>query len=548
MAPSALDLLVFRETRQQMRGPGLKSTLLRELAQFPVRPSRDNVMAALLRAGELECAVADANQPTAGAHSQATDRLAKALLEPESPIDRSMLAKDLAETATPDHVLVSPPEGFAYYALHPLAFAEALAKIPSLAASALVVGIRSIGTTLSAITAVSARKLGLHAQRFTVRPGGHPYNRQTQFSPGQLDLIRRSAACGADFMVVDEGPGLSGSSFLSVAEALERAGAARERITLICGHQPDFDSLRADDGPWRARRFRWVAATSPPRRPANADLFMGGGEWRKLLFPGEDKWPACWTSLERLKYLSAAPRANQKLFKFRGFGHYGQEAFEREEQLAAAGFGPRPTEESDGFASYDWLRGGPMSVQDISTSALQRLAKYCAFRAQAFAADVTELSALEQMTNHNLCQLGIDLGTRLPVERPAICDGRMQPHEWLLAVDGQMLKTDSGSHGDDHFFPGPADIAWDLAGAVVEWQMDETQTEFLLEAYRRASGDDARGRIANFTTAYAVFRSAYSRMAANALPGGDEEARFQVAEAAYRGVLEQLGQVAASQP
>ena len=26
-------------------------------------------------------------------------------------------------------------------------------------------------------------------------------------------------------------------------------------------------------------------------------------------------------------------------------------------------------------------------------------------------------------------------------------------------------------HGDDHFFPGPTDIAWDLAGTIVEWEL-----------------------------------------------------------------------------
>jgi hypothetical protein len=548
MPPSALHLLVFRETRQETRGAGVKSALVNELVKFPARPSRDNVMAALLRAGELECAVADADHPTACALSKVTDRLAEVLLEPELPIDRPSLAMILAEADVPDRVRVSPPEGFAYYALHPLVFPEALGKISRLAGSVLVIGIRSIGTTLSAITAAAARKLGLRAQRFSVRPGGHPYNRRTQFSPGQMDLIGRSAACGSDFVIVDEGPGLSGSSFLSVAEALERAGAPREKIKLICGHQPDFDSLRADDGPRRARRFLWVAASSPPQRPAGADLFIGGGEWRKLLFPIEANWPGSWTSLERLKYLSSTPSANQKLFKFLGLGHYGQEVFEREEQVAAAGFGPRPTQESDGFASYDWLGWRPVSAEDLSTSTLQRLAEYCAFRAQAFAVDIADLSALEQMTNHNLGELGMDLPVSLPIEHPAICDGRMQPHEWLRADDGKVLKTDSGSHGNDHFFPGPTDIAWDLAGAIVEWQMDETQTEFFLEAYRRASGDDARDRIANFTTAYAVFRSAYSRMAANALQASDEAARHGIAAAAYDEIVERLSQVAAPQP
>jgi hypothetical protein len=548
MAPSALNLLVFRETRKRMRGPEVKSILLRQVARLPALPSRDTLMAVLLRAGELECAVADADQSTAGPLSQVTDRLAKALLEPGSPIDRSRLAKDLAKAATPDHILVSPPEGFAYYALHPLAFAEVFGKLPSLAGSVLVAGIRSIGTTLSAITVAAARKLGLRAHRFTVRPGGHPYNRYTQFPAEQVDMIRRSAACGADFLVVDEGPGLSGSSFLSVAEALERAGVPREKITLICGHQPDFDSLRAEDGPRRAHRFRWVAASSEPRRPASANLFIGGGEWRKLLLPGETNWPGSWTALERLKYLSSGPRANPKLYKFLGFGHYGQQVLEREERVAAGGFGPQPTEESDGFASYDWLHGRPMSVEDLSTSALQRLAEYCAFRAQAFATNVADLSEMEQMTEHNLRALGNDGPLTLSLERPAICDGRMQPHEWLLTEDGKMLKTDSGTHGDDHFFPGPTDIAWDLAGAIVEWQMNEARTDFFLEAYRCASGDDAQGRITNFTIAYALFRSAYSQMAANALQGSVEAARHRVASLAYDEIMERQGQVAAPQP
>lgn len=546
MPHSALSLLVFRETRHYVRGPGLKSSLLRALAEFPVQPSAERVMAALLRAGELECAAADSYDPAAPTLPSITDRLAEAMLEPGSPFDRSALASDLADAAVPDEVWTSPPEGLAYYALHPLAFADAVEKIPTVPESVLVVGIRSIGTTLSAVTAVAAQRRGLRAQRLTVRPDGHPYNRRTQFSPEQVDLIRQSAASGSAFLVVDEGPGLSGSSFLSVAEALERAGAPHETITLICGHQPNFDSLRADDGPRRARRFRWIAASSPPRRPSGAEVFIGGGEWRTRLFANQKVWPASWTSLERLKYLSREPNTNCRLFKFSGFGHYGEQVFKREAKVAVAGFGPALRPEGEGFASYDWLCGRPMSTEDLSASTLQRLAEYCAFRAQAFATNIADVNALEKMAEHNLRELGSDLPAALTIERPVVCDGRMQPHEWLLTRDGRMLKTDSGSHGDDHFFPGPTDIAWDLAGAIVEWHMNEVETEFFLDAYRRASGDDARDRTVNYTIAYSVFRLAYSRMAANALEG-DEEARHGIAAAAFDGVLEQLGQLAAPQ-
>ena len=70
------------------------------------------------------------------------------------------------------------------------------------------------------------------------------------------------------------------------------------------------------------------------------------------------------------------------------------------------------------------------------------------------------ISALQRMAEHNLQELRFDLPVSLRLQRPVIADSRMQPHEWLLTPAGQVLKTDSGSHGDDHFFPGPTDIAW----------------------------------------------------------------------------------------
>jgi len=168
------------------------------------------------------------------------------------------------------------------------------------------------------------------------------------------------------------------------------------------------------------------------------------------------------------------------------------------------------------------------------------MAEYCAFRVQTFAVELSDLAALQQMADHNLHELGLDLAVELHVKRPVIADGRMQPHEWLLSKDGKLLKTDSGSHGDDHFFPGPTDIAWDLAGAIVEWQMNDEQIAELLDMYHRASGDDARARINAFTRAYAVFRSAYCLMAANAMSGSDEQPRLLRAANAYRAVLDKM--------
>jgi len=534
MPPGALNLSVFREDSCCVSGRALKSAVEQETTGLMLTSSADQILHALLRAGELECGVGDSDSVPVGPYESLTDRLAAALVTGAFVPAAGALSASAASAAIPDQIAISRPEGFAYYAIHPLAYVDALNQLSFRSESVAVIGIRSIGVTLSAVTAAATRGRGLRAERITVRPGAHPYNRRTEFSPPQLQFVRDFLGTDADFVIVDEGPGLSGSSFLSVAEALCRCGVAAGRITLVCGHQPDFDSFRADDGPRRARRFRWLPVSSEPRKPGEAELFVGAGQWRPLLLPDVSAWPASWVSLERLKYLGP-DHGQKRLFKFLGLGHYGEKVLRREKQAAAAGFGTSPRHENHGFASYDWIAGRPMSPEDLTEDMLKRLADYCSFRAQTFAAELSHLDALQQMVEHNAQEMGMELGPQLQLklERPVIADGRMHPHEWLRTSDGQVLKSDCGSHGDDHFYPGPTDIAWDLAGAIVEWRMNPAQTRFFLEAYRRSSGEDAVSRIDDFVAAYTIFRRAYCLMGANALQGTEEQARLDGAAAGY---------------
>jgi hypothetical protein len=138
-------------------------------------------------------------------------------------------------------------------------------------------------------------------------------------------------------------------------------------------------------------------------------------------------------------------------------------------------------------------------------------------------------------------EFGIDLDLSRDLEpvRPAICDARMMPHEWLISEGGRLLKTDGASHGDDHFFPGPCDIAWDLAGAIVEWELPAQAAEFLCERYRRLTGDDAQPRLNAHLLAYSLFRLGFCLMAANAVAGSEEESRLRVAHQRYRRWAEQ---------
>src|SRR5439155_1648104 len=110
---------------------------------------------------------------------------------------------------------VKVPEGFAFYALFPEQYCASFVKwiadhCSACPKRAVVAGIRSIGTTLSALGSAALTALGWEAGRITIRPTGHPFQRRVEMKPA--DLSRTSSA-----LIVDEGPGLSGSSMVAVA-------------------------------------------------------------------------------------------------------------------------------------------------------------------------------------------------------------------------------------------------------------------------------------------------------------------------------------------
>jgi hypothetical protein len=166
------------------------------------------------------------------------------------------------------------------------------------------------------------------------------------------------------------------------------------------------------------------------------------------------------------------------------------------------------------------------------------LGRYCATRAALFPA-TPDLAGLTEMARANVAfATGVTLpgDWRLGCERPVIVDGRLHPHEWMRADSGALAKCDGAAHGDDHLYPGPADVAWDLAGAVVEWDLSVPQRELLLATYRAAAGEDPGNRLDRYEIAYAAFRACASAMAAHgAAP--DEAARLGADHQRYRGVL-----------
>src|SRR5260221_13370823 len=124
---SGMNLLVFREDQRRASGQELRTAVTAQLEQVCGYGSQEAVLGALLLAGELECGVADGDCEAAHTCELLTDRIADALLflEAADPPDFAQPNfQNILDTARAlsnlTQLSISIPEGFAYYALHPL--------------------------------------------------------------------------------------------------------------------------------------------------------------------------------------------------------------------------------------------------------------------------------------------------------------------------------------------------------------------------------------------------------------------------------------------
>jgi hypothetical protein len=499
---------------------------------------REGLLDALICAGELESALADDGAAAALKVARLADLLAKSFVDAQRPCrEAARCAEDLLRDDLPPEVTISPPEGFAFYALSPADFAAGLSSLPARCRHIGVIGIRSIGTTLSALATADLKNRGADTARITVRPAGHPFERTTTLTPEQQRWVAGFHQCAACFLIVDEGPGMSGSSFLSVAEALEREGVPPGRIFLGGSRNPDLNALRASNAAQRWRRYHWHCVTPQVHQQYRDHVYFSADFWRARHFAAHE-WPACWRQMERLKFLSPD---GETLYKFEGLGRFGREVRERAQRVAELGFGCRAENGGGGMTAYAYVDGCPLRAGDLSNEIVNRIAEYCARRREFLAPD-SPRQQLPEIVAFNLDQ-EFGAAPAIPVEelicdRPIIADGQMHPHEWMRDKNGHILKLDVATHGDDHFFPGPTDIAWDLAGAIVEWGMETDAANLLINNYRKLTADDPSTRMPAYVLAYSVFRMSYSKMAAEAEKGTAEAIRLENAYRFYRDIVE----------
>lgn len=462
--------------------------------------------------------------------------------------------------AAPDQVVtLRVAEGFAHYAVYPEAYLEA-ARSASWSAPPCVIGLRSIGAALAPVVAAA---FGGGAQVATPRPIGEPFARRLALGEA---LRARLLNHGGGYAVVDEGPGLSGSSFGAVGDFLESGAVAPERIVYLPSHGgapgpmaslhhrerwigarrcvADFDSRIGSD-----KLAAWATDVLGVVRAPLRDL--SGGAWRSEAGSHAPVIPI----LERRKFL-AETDSGAWLLKFAGLGSDGRAKAERARILAAAGFSPPVGGWIHGFLALRWIGDArPLDPRrDDRVRLLDRVARYLAFRAgclPAGAEDGADLSALAEMAKINAGEaLGADLGREVarrlsafladpPLSRPVQVDGRLHAWEWLQTPAGDLLKVDALDHACGHDLVGCQDIAWDVAGAELELELSPMETDRLA----RVLGADPR-LLAFHRACYPAFQ-----LGLWSLAPADETSRVEAHVHRYREALRRFaGQTSGDDP
>ncbi len=512
--------------------------------------SLDDLRALLIQAGMLEQAVEDALPLHAEACRRLTDALARAfvgLLLNEERLGLADAVRMLARIPQLGVALtVKVPEGFAFYALYPESYVASAQRWhgdhPD-AGVPLIIGVRSIGTTLSAVVAATLRFDGLDARRTTLRPVGHPFAREAHVE----DLGGATHA-----LIVDEGPGLSGSSMVAAAEAAHRAGIPRDQIAFLPGHGGEpgpeaSETIRA----WWQSAPRYVTPTESLRwkgRTLEATLIdrtgdgaaveeLTGGRWRALVFRNEAEWPPLDAPFERRKVLVRRNDGTAVLWKFVGLTEPGRGRSDRS--------GPTdvPLTLVLGFLPGPWIDGEPLTIDDATPELLAAIGLSVADSAgpplSAREAAATR-ARLAEMLAWNGQEAGLEMGVPSYAEigeRPAAADDRLAPWEWRRLPDGTIVKAGRKSPTGDHTVVGRPPIEWDVAAAIVEWELDANAAAPLLSAVVSEGVPLDPDALRFHCAAYTAFRLG---MTIHCRSGADaaERARLERAQTRYRAALE----------
>ena len=551
-------MIVYRTTEEEC----FTLELLREVAALAEKPAlkHDAATEILMETGRLEAGVTDALFPEADGVNglSMAARRATVLAGHVFLASWEERTKDVSEWSSrllsalegmaamplPWKIKTRIPEGYVHYGLFPEVYIKAAKDFfervgPS---KAVCIGLRSIGTGLSAVVAATLEELGCEVRSFTFRPKGHPFRRKARLS-AQLEAALKEA--GKPFLIVDEGPGLSGTSFSSAAKKISSLGVDDKSIFIFPSWAPDgsaFISAEAREVWARHEKFTasfeelWMKSGRLAKEASVGPglLDISAGMWRTLFYKGESEYPATHPRHERRKYLSEGT----VLLKFAGHGRYGRKKLKRASAIAEAGYGVPVEGIYNGFIKSGFVEARPLNRSEMNQVLLDEMAGYLAFLRKNFEAEKgMDFEEFCQMATRNIT-LGLggqwaEKAATLEAMKgvyesgaPVEVDGRMTPVEWLLTKKGYK-KADTLDHHSDQFFPSSQDISWDLASAIIEFDMSPMEQRYFVSRYSVKARDAVSAdRLRLYMVAYLSFKLGYATFAAEELAATPEGPRF----------------------
>lgn len=431
-------------------------------------------------------------------------------------------------------VSLKTPEGYAYYGLFPEAYIGPAQRLDVRGAGVRVIGLRSIGASLAPIVAAALQA----PLPLTLRPFGLPFERRVLVETAAMSRLLKG---GHTFIVVDEGPGLSGSSFAAVARLLMDQGVSASRILFMPSHRRGPGSAATPETRAVWRRIRPCPADIFPddataahwfggllEHPVQETLDLSAGEWRKLRLP-ERCWPGVDPRTDRRKLL-VKTSSGRFVARFAGLGVSGELKLDRARRLSSAGLVPPLAGVAHGFIIQAWI-----DAPFVSRVAPEHVGAY--LRERPNLPPLTEKGAepgmLATMALANVEQ-GLGTYTRERMEpllrvtevrsewKPCATDGACQPWKWLW--NGRaFLKADALDHDADHDLLGPLDPTWDMAGACIEMRYDTAEMQRLLIAAGFGPSPTLESALRFCLLCYPAFRLGASHLAQSSFPTGSYE-------------------------
>ncbi|MFP4163296.1 MAG: hypothetical protein ACLFQB_01855 [Chitinispirillaceae bacterium] len=473
------------------------------------------------------------------------------------------LVQKLKSFPLPGRISYAVPEGFAFYGLYPECYicsAEKFLRKYS-PKEVVCIGLRSIGTTLSAVVASRLQQRGVETVSFTVRPRGHPFDRLVELGGELIGAV--SSDLSRFFLLVDEGPGLSGSSLCGAARLLEQLGVPRRSVLMFPSWIPSGAQLvsQAAKRVWSdyekiCTDFEEIKGDIGVFRSYSGCIDISAGRWREVLCGPRHEYPAVNPYHERRKFLVRAENGNcfTKMLKFAGLGKPGRETEVFAKVLGEGGFAPKALDYCEGFLQYEFKQGDVQRFGDADDDFLGRVAEYLVFRKEVLPVkgEAVSFDKMKEMIRINLEEsvgrsfadtfsLKSLISEEMYYQDVSNVDGKMLPCKWVNS-QGSWYKFDGTDHHRDQFLPGVQNSAWDAAGFCIEFGLSGNQKKKFLRMYGERMADAfLEKRMPFYFVAYSAFRAGYASMAAHSLGNSPDGIRFRRMYDYYRETMtEQL--------